>query len=113
MAVIYDQFCSQKFTNFLKYTWHVCGYDDQHPSSFETPTEWCFNLDKMTAECHHINCDNDPDMINDNDFDDLATLQKQNGYYHCPESGCRKSSYLLSFSSFDNLKFVYFLCFFF
>ncbi|PAV85737.1 hypothetical protein WR25_14785 [Diploscapter pachys] len=34
--------------------------------------------------------DNAPDVINDNDFDDLATLQKQNGYYHCPEPGCIK-----------------------
>lgn len=63
MAVIYDQFCSPKFLHFLKYTWYICGYDNQHPPLFDTPTEWCFNIDKMGAECQDINCDDDAFML--------------------------------------------------
>lgn len=40
---VFNQFCSPRFENLIKYAWFKSGYVDERPPEFANPVEFCFN----------------------------------------------------------------------
>lgn len=57
LDLVYNQFKSDIFSNFLKYSWFKTGFRTKHPGDFVTPVEYCLNFGDL-VDCN--SCGNFP-----------------------------------------------------
>src|ERR1043166_5260556 len=55
-SLVHTQVSAPRFKNFIKYSWYKCGYLNEKPEAFLTPTEYCFGV-SVTQECSAEGCD--------------------------------------------------------
>lgn len=60
-AFVHFQFGAPRFRDLIRYAFHRCGYVDNRPASFETPTEYCFDIYRFDL-CSTSGCSSKADI---------------------------------------------------
>ena len=50
-SVIYRQLCSPRFRTFFRYCWKRCGYLDDKPPGYVSPSKYCLEDNGSTCSC--------------------------------------------------------------